>query len=283
MAKRFTDTDKWKRPWFRKLSVHAKLTWGYVLDQCEFFGVWAADFELLSFQIGIKVTKEKFADWFDGKFIVHEEDKYFIPSFIEFQYGELGTDSSVHRSVIAELERIGISVDYRTGLATTSGAIAKRLSGKYKAQLIAEDGFKCTYCGIAGDEKTLCIDHILPKAKGGDNDPGNLTTSCVSCNSRKIDLPAEIFIKRLGEQACVSEKLKLKLNTLIKKLNTLSEFLKTPKDKDKEEDKDKEREQDKEGKGATSGIPDFTPALVGAVIDNILANKHAAEIERAAR
>lgn len=44
------------------------------------------------------------------------------------------------------------------------------------------DGSTCRYCG-AGD--SLSIDHVIPRSRGGKDDPGNLVVACWPCNSRK--------------------------------------------------------------------------------------------------
>jgi 5-methylcytosine-specific restriction endonuclease McrA len=42
-----------------------------------------------------------------------------------------------------------------------------------------------SYCRICGSTKNLTIDHIIPLAKNGSDDPSNLQILCKSCNSRK--------------------------------------------------------------------------------------------------
>ena len=49
MSKRFTDTDKWKKQWFRKLKNDNKVFWMYLLDQCNHAGIWEVDFELANY------------------------------------------------------------------------------------------------------------------------------------------------------------------------------------------------------------------------------------------
>lgn len=51
-----------------------------------------------------------------------------------------------------------------------------------KKLVFERDGYRCVICGTWKD---LTIDHIVPKSKGGTNDPGNLQTMCRICNSKK--------------------------------------------------------------------------------------------------
>ena len=46
MAKRFTDTDKWKKKWFRELKPISKCFWSYLLDNCNHAGIWEVDISL---------------------------------------------------------------------------------------------------------------------------------------------------------------------------------------------------------------------------------------------
>jgi len=108
MPKRYTDTDKWKKIWFRKLKNDHKVFWMYVLDQCDHAGIWEVDFELASyFCNGIKESeiRETFVKQY------HEFDngkRWFIKDFIEFQYRGLDESNRVHNSVITILKRHGL-------------------------------------------------------------------------------------------------------------------------------------------------------------------------------
>jgi hypothetical protein len=59
------------------------------------------------------------------------------------------------------------------------------LSNKRRYEILKRDGFTCQYCGRKPPVDELVIDHIQPKSKGGDNNPGNLLTACQKCNSGK--------------------------------------------------------------------------------------------------
>lgn len=109
MAKRFTDTEKWKRPWFNELPVKAKLVWFYLLDNCDHAGIWPADFGLLSYQMGFSVKPFELKNWFEDKITQFADDKYYIPSFVEFQYGNLNPNNRVHKSILERVEKEGAS------------------------------------------------------------------------------------------------------------------------------------------------------------------------------
>lgn len=48
--------------------------------------------------------------------------------------------------------------------------------------IFARDGWECQRCGSHRD---LTIDHKIARANGGTDEPGNLQTLCMMCNSRK--------------------------------------------------------------------------------------------------
>lgn len=57
-------------------------------------------------------------------------------------------------------------------------------SREYFSQLVIRDGGYCAKCGRT---ERLTVDHIVPLAKGGENDLDNMQILCKSCNSRKRD------------------------------------------------------------------------------------------------
>jgi ATP adenylyltransferase len=46
----------------------------------------------------------------------------------------------------------------------------------------------CQLCGNTKDDAPLEVDHIVPRSKGGTNDPKNLQTLCRPCNQGKSNL-----------------------------------------------------------------------------------------------
>ena len=106
MAKRFTDTDKWKKGWFKQLNSKQRLFWLYILDDCNAAGIWDVDLEVASIRIGDRMGMDEAVEvlgedviWFDNN------EKIFIPKFIDFQYGVLNENSRPHASVIKMLDK----------------------------------------------------------------------------------------------------------------------------------------------------------------------------------
>jgi 5-methylcytosine-specific restriction endonuclease McrA len=57
-----------------------------------------------------------------------------------------------------------------------------------RKQIYDESKGQCHYCGTALTlDGRWHIEHKMPKALGGGNEPGNLVASCIRCNHRKRD------------------------------------------------------------------------------------------------
>ncbi len=63
----------------------------------------------------------------------------------------------------------------------------RSLSAKLRFQILKRDNFTCTYCGKSRehDGVVLHVDHKTSLKDGGTDDPGNLVTSCNTCNFGK--------------------------------------------------------------------------------------------------
>lgn len=59
------------------------------------------------------------------------------------------------------------------------------------------DNFLCQYCGKA--MKTLTLDHIMPRSRGGPHIWENVVSACIPCNHKKAGLtPKEAKMKLLS-------------------------------------------------------------------------------------
>lgn len=120
MAKRFGDTDIWKKQrWFRKLSPEYKLAFLYIKDQCDHAGIWNIDCTDLMEDLGISsFNLTEFVEKCNVEFdkttgaITHKEririlDKGYlwVTGFIQFQYkGREGLVNPLVRAVQSALQ-----------------------------------------------------------------------------------------------------------------------------------------------------------------------------------
>lgn len=117
MAKRFTDTDKYKKPFIRGLKGAYKLLWDYLYHECDNSGVWIVDFDIAQIYLGfdMPVSKSEALEVFNKDEVkIIEIDggkKWFIPSFLTFQYGELSPENRFHKSVLLKLSQNGIDLN----------------------------------------------------------------------------------------------------------------------------------------------------------------------------
>jgi 5-methylcytosine-specific restriction protein A len=59
---------------------------------------------------------------------------------------------------------------------------------RLRAQILRRDGYLCLTCQANGRvEIATQVDHIMPKAKGGTDDPLNLQSLCAPCHKAKTD------------------------------------------------------------------------------------------------
>lgn len=128
MAKRFTDTDIFKKQFVRGLKSSYKLLWFYILADCNHAGIWECDFEVAALRIGETIDRAEAEQLFAGKFIALDENsKWFLPSFIEFQYGELRQNNRAHTAVISALSKYGL-IDENNNLLKNQQAPCKPLT-----------------------------------------------------------------------------------------------------------------------------------------------------------
>ena len=116
--KRFTETEKWRDPWFRKLSAGAKLAFLYIIDNCDNAGVWTADKELADFSIGMEIPWVKVLEAFGERVSVLPSGDWLIVRFVEFQFGKLSKECKPHLQVMRLIEKHRVSKGYPKGFGT---------------------------------------------------------------------------------------------------------------------------------------------------------------------
>lgn len=114
MAKRFADTNKYKKPFMRGLPGPYKLLWDYLYLECDHGGVWHKDFEVAQLYIGkdMPIDEKKALELFnagqDRVRVNDENTKWLILGFAEFQYGKLNPMSKIHAGAIIAFEKFGL-------------------------------------------------------------------------------------------------------------------------------------------------------------------------------
>lgn len=78
-------------------------------------------------------------------------------------------------------------------------AVSKRL----RFEILRRDDHCCRYCGEhASPQVKLTIDHVLPVALGGNDDPTNLVAACAPCNSGKTSTsPGAPLVAQVADDA----------------------------------------------------------------------------------
>lgn len=94
MAKRMTDSSKWNDEWFGNLPMDMKLVWLYILDMCDHAGVYKLNLKLLKFQTDCDRTEEEILNYLKDRIYVADNNKWFIPKFITFQYKNFFTSKT---------------------------------------------------------------------------------------------------------------------------------------------------------------------------------------------
>ncbi len=76
------------------------------------------------------------------------------------------------------------------------GIVHTALKRAMRRAALRDCGQRCVYCATHLDQRTATLDHVVPLARGGFHDPGNLVVACGPCNRLKGDLfPFEFFAR----------------------------------------------------------------------------------------
>jgi len=134
MAKRFIDTNFFKKPLVRGMEGPYKLLYIYMFLDCDHAGIWIKDFEIAKIFLGngIDIEEKKAIEIFGDKIHAFDNNqRWFIPSFIEHQYGKLNEKNRVHKSVIDALMKHGL---YKKNKGLISSLLGAKDKDKDKAK-----------------------------------------------------------------------------------------------------------------------------------------------------
>lgn len=111
MAKRFIDTDLFRKPFVKSLEIHHKLLWLYLLTECNHAGIWQVELDVASQRLGVQFDEATVLAAFGGRIQPFDGGtKWFMRDFLEYQYGELNSAVRAHKSAMNLLDKY--SLDY---------------------------------------------------------------------------------------------------------------------------------------------------------------------------
>jgi hypothetical protein len=123
MAKRFIDTDLFRKPFMRSLEAPYKALWIYLLCECDHAGIWVVELDVAQIRMGMKLDPAKAIEKMGGAVIpIDEGRKWFLPDFVTFQYGTLNPANRVHASVLERLSASGIDPENKPLASPFQGA-----------------------------------------------------------------------------------------------------------------------------------------------------------------
>jgi 5-methylcytosine-specific restriction endonuclease McrA len=69
-----------------------------------------------------------------------------------------------------------------------------------RRNIFKRDHYTCQYCGKQPGAEELTVDHVIPRARGGQSRWDNCVLACVECNKRKADRTPEQAKMRLKRE-----------------------------------------------------------------------------------
>lgn len=138
MAKRYTDSQKFFKPWVQDLPQKYKLLWLYILDTCSISGIWDVSFKVPEAIFECEYNHEEAVGILKKQITPLSTKKWFINDFIAFQYKKLNPSSPPHQAVINELEEAGIWDTHKEKL-TIKGVTENELKIPIKGNVHLDD------------------------------------------------------------------------------------------------------------------------------------------------
>ncbi len=105
--KRFTDTEKWRDPWYLSIPPKIKLLWLYFCDTCDHAGVFQVDWGLASYSVGFKVNVKDLS-YFEDRIQPLPSGRYLIKKYVPFQSGTLTETCPAHKPILKLVSQHGL-------------------------------------------------------------------------------------------------------------------------------------------------------------------------------
>lgn len=115
MPKRFRDTGKWNKKWWRGLSSRYKLFFDYLCDVCDHAGVWEVDKEAAELYVGEQLDLQEALEKYGHRVrVIDGGNRWWLTGFVRFQYGDhtgqMSMKNKMYEPVCKTLEKYGVSI-----------------------------------------------------------------------------------------------------------------------------------------------------------------------------
>lgn len=102
--KRFTETEKWRDPWFQKLDRESRTLWLWLCDRVDNAGVIDICWPICNAETGGTYSEESLKA-LEDKVERLETGKWWLPGFVNFQVGKLSEHCKPHIYIINLLNK----------------------------------------------------------------------------------------------------------------------------------------------------------------------------------
>jgi hypothetical protein len=92
------------------------------------------------------------------------------------------------------------------------GSPIMTLKNSTRKKVFEQEGHECLFCGVTSEEheeeygRDLDVHHVIPKRKGGSNEPSNLIPVCISCH-RTLESTQGEALGRIANEEMDSQKM----------------------------------------------------------------------------
>lgn len=76
------------------------------------------------------------------------------------------------------------------------------INARLRFEVLRRDSHTCRYCGAKAPAVEITVDHVVPQALGGLDEPANLVAACADCNAGKASIaPDAAIVEDVAEDA----------------------------------------------------------------------------------